>query len=130
LGGARGERRGMTLIETLVAVTILATALIGLGDFMGNFAHVTKVSSLQQRALDLASDRIDSVKHCDVYAAIDTMAGSQLVAADSSIYTLQTIVDHVGGGPSDSVDYRVVTVAVTMPTVATPIRKTTIIAAF
>lgn len=124
------SRRGMTIIETLVAVTILATALIGLGDFMGNFAHVTKVSSLQQRALDLAADRIDSVKHCDAYAAIDTMAVTELVAADSSVYTRQTIVDHVGGGPSDSVDYRVVTVAVTMPTVPAPVRKTTIIAAF
>jgi Tfp pilus assembly protein PilV len=128
ISASRG--RGMTVIETLVAVTILATALIGLGDFMGHFAHVTKVSSLQQRALDLASDRIDSVKHCDSYAALDTMAATELVAADSSVYTRQTIVEHVGGGPSDTVDYRVVTVAVTMPTVTTPVRKTTIVAAF
>ena len=123
-------RRGMTLIETMVAITILATALIGLGDFMGHFAHTTKVSALQQRALDLASDRIDSVKHCNNYASIDSMAGTQAIAADSSTYSLQTIVDHVGGGPSDTVDYRVVTVAVTMPTVPTPVRKTTIISAF
>ena len=123
-------RRGMTLIETMVAITILATALIGLGDFMGHFAHTTKVSALQQRALDLASDRIDSVKHCNNYASIDSMAGTQAIAADSSTYSLQTIVDHVGGGPSDSVDYRVITVAVTMPTVQTPVRKTTIISAF
>jgi len=123
-------RRGMTLIETMVAITILATALIGLGDFMGHFAHTTKVSALQQRALDLASDRIDSVKHCNNYASIDSMAGTQAIAADSSTYSLQTIVDHVGGGPSDTVDYRVVTVAVTMPTVQTPVRKTTIISAF
>jgi Tfp pilus assembly protein PilV len=120
----------MTLIETLVAVTILATALIGLGDFMGHFAHVTKISSLQQRALDLTTDRIDSVKHSDSYAAIDTMAVTELIPDDSSIYTRQTIVEHVGGGPADSVDYRVITVAVTMPTVTTPVRKTTIVAAF
>ncbi len=123
-------RRGMTLIETMVAITILATALIGLGDFMGHFAHTTKVSSLQQRALDLASDRIDSVKHCGNYASIDSMAGTQAVSADSTTYSLQTIVDHVGGGATDTLDYRVVTVAVTMPTVQTPIRKTTIISAF
>ncbi len=127
---APAARRGMTLIETMVAITILATALIGLGDFMGHFAHTTKVSALQQRALDLASDRIDSVKHCNNYASIDSMAGTQAVAADSTTYSLQTIVDHVGGGSSDTVDYRVVTVAVTMPTVQTPIRKTTIISAF
>jgi prepilin-type N-terminal cleavage/methylation domain-containing protein len=123
-------RRGMTLIETMVAITILATALIGLGDFMGHFAHATKVASLQQRALDLATDRIDSVKHVDNYAAIDSMAGTQTIAADSSTYSLETIVDHVGGGPTDTLDYRVVTVAVTPPTSTTPIRKTTIISAF
>ena len=123
-------RPGMTLIETMMAIAILATALIGLGDFMGHFAHTTKVSALQQRALDLATDRIDSVKHSNNYASIDSMAGIQLIAADSATYSLQTIVDHVGGGPTDTVDYRVVTVAVTMPTVVTPVRKTTIISSF
>jgi Tfp pilus assembly protein PilV len=110
----------MTLIETLIAITILATALIGMGDFMGNFAHATKVSALQQRSLDLASDRIDSVEHISTYAAIDTMAAIESILADSSTYSR----------PTDTLDYRVVTVAVTMPTVATPVRKTTIIAAF
>lgn len=123
-------RSGMTLIETMVAIVILVTALIGLGDFMGHFAHTTKVSALQQRALDLATDRIDSVKHSNNYASIDSMAGTQNISADSAIYLLQTIVDHVGGGPTDTVDYRVITVAVTMPTVVTPVRKTTIISAF
>jgi len=120
----------MTLIETLVAITILATALIGMGDFMGNFAHATKVSALQQRALDLATDRIDSVKHSSNYPTIDSMATTESINADSAVYTRQTFVEHIGGGPTDTLDYRVVTVAVTMPTVATPVRKTTIIAAF
>ena len=124
------NRRGMTLIETLIAVTILATALIGLGDFLGHFAHATKVSSLQQRALDFTADRIDSVKHSPDYAAIDTMAGTEMISADSATYTRRTIVEHIGGGASDTLDYRIVTVAVTMPTGGTPIRKTTIIASF
>jgi prepilin-type N-terminal cleavage/methylation domain-containing protein len=127
-GGAR--RRGMTLIETLIAVAILATALVGLGDFMGRFAHATKVSALQQRALDLASDRIDSVKHSPDYATMDTMAVMQSITADSATYRRQTMILHVGGGATDTLDYRVVTVAVTMPNVATPVRKTTIISVF
>jgi len=123
-------RRGMTLIETLIAIAILATALVGLGDFMGHFAHATKVAVLQQRALDLASDRIDSVKHSPDYATIDTMAATESIRADSATYRRQTIVQHVGGGTTDTLDYRVVTVSVTMPTVGTPVRKTTIISAF
>jgi len=120
----------MTLIETLVAVVVLGTALIGMGLFMGHFAHSTKVASLQQRALDLAADRIDSVHHVSNYASLDTMATTEMITADSAVYQRATIVQHVGGGPTDSVDYRTVTVAVTMPIGTAPVRKSTIIAAF
>jgi prepilin-type N-terminal cleavage/methylation domain-containing protein len=130
LAPAGSVRRGMTLIETLIAVVILGTALVALGNFMAHFAHATKVSSLQQRALDFASDRIDSVKHSSDYTTIDTMATTESITADSSTYTRQTIVQHIGGGVTDTLDYRVVTVSVTMPTVTIPMRKTTIIAAF
>jgi len=126
----RGMRSGMTLIETLIAVAILGTALIGLGDFMGHFAHATKVSALQQRALDLASDRIDAIKHSPDYTTIDTMATTETITADSASYQRQTLVRHIGGGAMDTLDYRVVTVAVTMPGIAAPVRKTTIIASF
>ena len=38
----------MTLIETLIAVSILATAMIGMAEFMAKFAHVTRMSAVQQ----------------------------------------------------------------------------------
>jgi prepilin-type N-terminal cleavage/methylation domain-containing protein len=124
------RRPGMTLIETLIAVVILGTALIGLGDFMAHFAHATKVAALQQRGLDLATDRIDSVQHAPTYLSIDTMAATENVAIDSTVFKRQTIVQHIGGGPTDTLDYRAVTVSVTLPTVAKPVRKTVLIASF
>jgi prepilin-type N-terminal cleavage/methylation domain-containing protein len=129
-GWEGGKRHGMTLIETLIAVVILGTALVGLGNFMAKFSHATRVAGLQQRALDLASDRIDSVKHSATYISIDSMAAIQMVSADSAIYQVQTIVQHIGGAPTDTLDYKVITVAVTIPSVTLPLRKTTIIAAF
>lgn len=126
----RGMRRGMTLIETMIAVVILGTALIGLGDFMAHFAHATKVAALQQRGLDLATDRVDSAEHAPTYVSLDTMAATENIAIDSTVYTRQTIVQHIGGGPTDTLDYRTVTVQVTLPTVTNPVRKTVIIAAF
>jgi prepilin-type N-terminal cleavage/methylation domain-containing protein len=126
----RGMRRGMTLIETMIAVVILGTALIGLGDFMARFAHATKVAALQQRGLDLATDRVDSAEHAPTYVSLDTMAATENITIDSTVYTRQTIVQHIGGGPTDTLDYRTVTVQVTLPTVTNPVRKTVIIAAF
>jgi Tfp pilus assembly protein PilV len=120
----------MTLIETLIAVSILATAMIGMAQFMAKFAHATKTSAVQAGSLDLATQRIDSVMHSPTYAAIDSMAAVETVIADSTTYQRQTIVQHVGGGPSDTQDYRIVTVAVTPPGGISPTRKTTVIAAF
>jgi prepilin-type N-terminal cleavage/methylation domain-containing protein len=126
----RRPRRGMTLMEVMIAVTILTTALIGMGNFMGRFSHQTKVAALQQRAIDLATDRIDSVKRAPTFGSIDSMAVTESIHMDSANYSRQTLVQHVGGGATDTLDYRTVTVQVTAPSVATPIRKTTIIGAF
>lgn len=120
----------MTLMEVMIAVTILTTALIGMGNFMGRFSHQTKVAALQQRAIDLATDRIDSVKRAPTYGSIDSMAVTEIIHTDSANYSRQTLVLHVGGGATDTLDYRTITVQVTAPSVATPIRKTTIIGAF
>jgi prepilin-type N-terminal cleavage/methylation domain-containing protein len=126
----RGGRHGMTLMETLIAIVILASVLIGLGEFMAQFAHTTKVSALQQRGLDLATDRIDSVEHSQTYVSIDSMAAVENIAMDSTVYKRTTLVQHIGGGPTDTMDYRTVTVSVALPSVPAPVRKTTIIAAF
>jgi len=123
-------RPGMSLIETLIAIVILASVLIGLGEFMAQFAHTTKVSALQQRGLDLATDRIDSVQHSQTYVSIDSMAAVENVVLDSTVYQRTTLVQHIGGGPTDTMDYRTVTVSVALPTVPVPVRKTTVIAAF
>jgi Tfp pilus assembly protein PilV len=120
---------GMTLLETLIAVTILATAMIGMAEFMANFAHATKTSAVQAGALDLATQRIDSVMHSPTYASIDSMAAIETVIADSTTYQRQTIVQHVGV-PTDTQDYRTVTVVITPPGGITATRKTTVIAAF
>ena len=45
-------------------------------------------------------------------------------------FVRQTLVQHVGGAPTDSVDYRVVTVEVRSARLPSPMRKTTLIAAF
>ena len=126
----RHTPKGMTLLETMIAVTILATAMIGMAQFMANFAHATKTSAVEAGALDLATQRIDAVMHAPTYASIDSMAATEAVTADSTGYQRQTLVTHVGGGASDTQDFRTVTVVVTPPGGISPTRKTTVIAAF
>jgi prepilin-type N-terminal cleavage/methylation domain-containing protein len=126
----RRAPKGMTLLETMIAVTILATAMIGMAQFMANFAHATKTSAVEAGALDLATQRIDAVMHSPTYVAIDSMAATESTVADSTQYQRQTLVQHVGGGPSDTQDYRIVTVIVTPPGGIAVTRKTTVIAAF
>src|SRR5271167_3687533 len=85
LAGRGGERRGMTLIECMVALVILSGSLLALGNFMGKYAHTESIAAASGGALDLATNRIDSIKHYTVYANIPTtFAGTQTIAEGSS----------------------------------------------
>jgi len=118
-------RAGMTLIEVMVALVILAGSLMAMGNFMGKYSHTTKLAELRAHALDLVTDRIDSVRHASVYTSVpSSFAGVQNISLDSATYTRTTIVDHVGGGVGDSLDVMVVTVKVTPPDSAGTVSKT------
>jgi prepilin-type N-terminal cleavage/methylation domain-containing protein len=118
-------RAGMTLIEVMVALVILAGSLMAMGNFMGKYSHTTKLAELRAHALDLVTDRIDSVRHASIYANVPaSFAGVQSISLDSSTYTRTTLVNHVGGGVGDSLDVMVVTVKVTPPDSAGTVSKT------
>lgn len=124
-------RKAFTLVETIVALLVLGMALLGLSLFVSNMAHAGTDSRLLGTANELATDRIETIKSSLSYSTLDT----RYVGTESSLngypgYTRQTIIRHVGGGVSDSVDYRIVTVLVSNPGMQDTVRKTTIIAAF
>ncbi len=123
-------RRGMTLIEIVIALLILSCSLVWMTKFLALFAHTTKATSTQMRAIDLISNRIDTVRQTPNYAGIDTMAVTQTITMDSTTYKRQTIILHVGGATTDTVDYKIVTVQVSHPSLTQPVRKTTVVAAY
>jgi Tfp pilus assembly protein PilV len=133
VGGRRRIRGGVTLAEVIVSLVILSTALVGMARFVGTFSHATKGVSNQQRALDLISNRLDSVTRQPDYTGIDSMGSAggvvQSIAIDSTTYTRTTYVTHTGGGPTDTVDFKTVTVKVSQPSLASSIEKTTLVAA-
>lgn len=125
------SRKGMTLVEVVMAVTILATAMLSIAAFMGKFTRIVAVADVKNTANELASQRLEEIKNAPRYAAIDTLyPGTVALASPYTGYTRKTLVTHTGGGPTDLYDYRTVTVSVSNPRLPTPITRTTIIAAF
>lgn len=124
-------RRGMTLVEVMIALTILATAMLALAVFMAKFAHTVATADVKNTANELTSQRIEQIKTAPRYSMIDSVyPGTVALAAPYSGYTRQTIVSHTGGGSADLYDYKTVTVVVRNPRLGTPIRRSTIIAAY
>jgi prepilin-type N-terminal cleavage/methylation domain-containing protein len=127
----RTGRKGMTLVEVIMAITILAVATLSIAGFMGKFAKIVAVSDVKNTANELASQRLEEIKNAPRYSAIDTLyPGTVSMVAPYVGYKRQTLVTHTGGGNSDLYDYKTVTVLVSNPRLPAPIKRTTMIAAF
>ena len=134
-GAARslGARRGFSLVEVIVALTILTGSLLGLSLFVARMAHSTTNARILSTATELAADRLEQVKSATTYGAIDSLYAiteSSIPGPDYVNFSRQTLVQHVGGRVTDSVDYRIITVVVSHPSLSPSLRKTTSIAAF
>ena len=127
----RGLRRaGMTLVEVIVAMMLLVTVILVLGSFSAQFAQATGQAHLIILANELAATRLDAARQQPTYAAIDSLAHTDTVKADFSAYAVKTQMLRIGGGPTDTVDYKLVTVTVTHPAMRKSVTKTTAVAAF
>ena len=63
---ATQARRGMTLIEVILAIVILSGAMLGLANFGRKFQHATSESSSQTLASDLAAQRLEQATVEDI----------------------------------------------------------------
>lgn len=128
---ASRQRTGLTLVEVIVALAILGGVMLGLGMFSVKLSQATSVSRLRIAASQLASQRLENVKGAPRYSAIESL----FVATEGSIpgntgFTRQTWVSRIGGLPTDSIDYKIITVQVTNSQMTGNVRKTTVIAPF
>ena len=125
------RRDGMTVIEVILALTILSGALLGMATFITRFTRAVTTSTVVSTAGQLAAARLEVVKGATQYRLIDSLyARTESPVAGFPGYTRRTLVQRVGGQPSDVYDYRIVTVKVTGPGLPAPVSKTTIIANF
>lgn len=131
---ARAARRGMTLIEVILAVVILSGAMLGLSKFISTFQHTTSDSTMQYLASDLATQRVEEIKAFTSYGTlVSTYNGVVETFVGNPVYngfTRTTTVLRCSGCPNNVNDYITVTVTIAGNTLTAPKTKSTIIAAF
>lgn len=127
---AARTRRGMTLVEVLVAIVILGGSLTALAVFTGRFTRATADSRIRTTAQQLASERLEASRWSGTYAALDTFARTEFPVAGYDGFRRETFVQRTGGAVGDTLDYKTVTVRVSHLSLPEPVRQTTIIAVF
>jgi prepilin-type N-terminal cleavage/methylation domain-containing protein len=125
------ERTGMTLVEVIVAMVLLAGALLSMGAFIARYATVTGAMAIRSEANELVADRLEAVKGALKYSTIEAnFAATEQSISSHPGFKRVTIVTHTGGLPPSLYDYKTVTVIVTSPVLNTPAKKSTIISVF
>ncbi len=124
------NRRGFTLIEVVVATLILTSALLAMAGFTVKYQQSDSKVRLFSRAQQLASSRLETVRTAMPYASIDTMAATESAIPGFPGYTRVTTVTRVGGAPTDTLDYRTVTVRVSTPGSLQTVAKSSTVGAF
>jgi len=121
-------RTGMTLIEVMIAMSILVGALLGMGRFITGFQHATSNGSVSSTASDLVQDRLETIKGYNNYASLETtFNGTESSISGYPGYKRTTTITRTVNATTD---YKAVTVTVTYTALNMPVKKSTIIASF
>jgi prepilin-type N-terminal cleavage/methylation domain-containing protein len=120
-------RRGFTLIEVVVALVILMAVMVQFVVMTGQTTNTAATSERQEAAIELALDRISQIRSDPNYQHID----SAYVWTENSFPGLPG-VKRTTTAVHDSTattNYKIFTVKITGPGLATPVSRTTIVAA-
>ncbi len=122
------RERGFTLIEVILALSILLVVMMMLASTTGRALHTAATTQSQQTAIQLAMDKIDQVRNDPNYNGL-----AAAYAKTDTTFTglpgfrrVTTIVQT--GGPGQPNDYQKITVTVTGPGI-TPVSRSVTVAA-
>lgn len=124
---ARAARGGFTLIEVILALSILAVVIVGLVSMTGRTTHVAATSDREQAAIQLATDRVEQVRSEPSYAKLDSLfVATETGFATLPGYTRTTEIVRMTAGNND---FKRITVTVNGPGLAAPVQRTVTVAA-
>lgn len=129
----RAARPGVALLEAMIAVTILATAILAAGRYFTQMARGVADERIRAQALHLVGERFEEVRTAPTYGKIDSLyAGIETSIPGYAGFSRLTQVTRIGGQPADSIDYKIITVTVMTPAVpkSVTVRKSTVISDF
>jgi hypothetical protein len=109
---------------------ILTGVLLALGGFTAKYAQASSQAHLVINANELAARRLDAVRTQPTYLAVAALKGARTVTSDFLTYSESTKVVRIGGAATDSMDYMLITVKVSNPSMRRAVTKTTAVAAF
>jgi prepilin-type N-terminal cleavage/methylation domain-containing protein len=128
----RGPRRGFSLVEIIVALTILTGSLLGFAMIAQRFTRSNTDVATRTLASDLATSRLEQIKGVRNYTSLVSTYNNQVETwTGTSTYngfTRTTYATRVGPNVND--DYVTVTVVVSGRALTPVVRRTTSIAAF
>ncbi len=127
----------MTIIEVLFAVVIMSGVMLALSRFGQGFARASRNSAYLTVASDLATSRLEAVRaHGNYGTIVSTFNAKTETSSDSTAnpsmsgYDGYTRTTAAVATVTDSTDYITVTVTVSSPSLAAPVSKTVVIAAY
>jgi len=136
LAPRRSARGGMTLIEVMVSLTIITSALLGFAAFIARFMHMTSQADAASAAMDLAVSRVELIKASPTWSTLTSFNGTQSGFSNCPGCVMTTLVTK---DSSTTQNYATVSVTVAVPALSSsytaapvmvPFEKTTVIAAF
>jgi len=120
-------REGFTLIEIVMAMSILLIVMLTLVTLTGRTVHLATLTEREQAAIQLVTDRTDEVRTNPAYASLDSLyEGTESGFATLAGFQRMTNIVRTNSGGHD---YKKVTVTVTGPGLSAPVSRTIAVAA-
>jgi prepilin-type N-terminal cleavage/methylation domain-containing protein len=124
-------RRGMTLVEVVVAMALLSGSLLAMGAYVARYAQVTGATTIRAEANELVAERLEEVKGALQYSTIESVfAKTETSIPNHPLFQRRTLITRTGGTAPALYDYKTVTVIVTAPALKNPAKKSTVISVF